>query len=206
MPEFPLLEIEVVALAHSMHTGYVDHPADFPGADVAGLEAALAGFETASDDYHQQKALASIAAQEKAQRLKALKAFMRTQLKQSEVDVAPEPARLEFIGWAPRGRGQDVEPPGQPMGLKADVGDAGTLRLTWKNPSRGSGGRVRSYVVQRRESQDHASFTEWHLAGLAFAKYIELLDEPRGQRLEYRIIASNFSGKSVPGAIVAVVL
>ncbi|HUW61973.1 MAG TPA: fibronectin type III domain-containing protein [Candidatus Bathyarchaeia archaeon] len=206
MPEFPLREDEIVHLARSMHAGYVDHPSYFPGADVAGLDAELAAFESATEDYERQQALASIAAKEKAQRLKTLKAFMRTQLKQSEADAAPNPALLEFIGWAPRGKGRDVELPGQPMGLKADVRDAGVLRLTWKKPSRGSGGRVRSYIIQRRESQDHSAFTAWHLAGQAFEKHIELLDEPRGQRLEYCIVAANPSGQSAPSQIVAVML
>ncbi|HUW61649.1 MAG TPA: fibronectin type III domain-containing protein [Candidatus Bathyarchaeia archaeon] len=206
MPSFPLVERQIVALAHTMHQGYLEHPSVFPGADATGLDAVLTAFNDVADDYNEKQALASIAAKEKKRQLNALKSFMQTQLKQSEADVGANPVRLGLIGWGPRGQGGDVAPPGQPLGLKLDIDQNGVVQLTWKKPSRHDGGRVRTYVIQRREVQEGAGFTPWHLAAFTFEKHIALPKEPRGQHLEYRVLAANPGGESLPSGSVTAML
>jgi len=48
--------------------------------------------------------------------------------------------------------------------------------------------------------------SDWHLATVALGKRIALADEPRGQRLEYRIRGANHAGAGVPSNTVTVIL
>lgn len=65
---------------------------------------------------------------------------------------------------------------------------------------------MRSYIVLRREHVPGQPFTNWAHAALALETEITLTNQPRYIQLEYRIIAVNASGVSVPSNVAAVVL
>ena len=206
MPEFPLVESKINALAMAMLSGYASAPADFPHADLAALTAAYADYEAAAADYTHCRAAAAVAARKKRERLETLTAFMRIQLKQSEADTAQQPLKLEQIGWGARAKGKTVRAPGEPQHLTCDVKEHHTVHLRWRNPVRGDGGRVRTYLVERREMPVEAGVTAWHLAGVTHEKELLLEDEPRGVRLEYRVLGMNHGGQGSPSNVAAALL
>jgi hypothetical protein len=100
-----------------------------------------------------------------------------------------------------------ADPPGQPRNLDAAMQGAGTVLLDWKAPARGSGGNVRTYIIERREQTEAGGeFGEWQQAGIALESEAAIMNQSRGVQLEYRVKAINTGGESVPSNTVAVVL
>jgi hypothetical protein len=62
-------------------------------------------------------------------------------------------------------------------------------------------------VVERREQPAGGGpFGSWAQVAIAMESETLLADQPRGQQLEYRIMAVNTGGKSLPSNTAAVVL
>lgn len=189
-----------------MIAGYTAYPAVFPHANVAALENAL-------NDAHNQVIVqqcfladARIATEAKEEAFDALVAEMKRQLKRSEVDTKDNPTALTLIGWDAKAESNAVRKPGQPRNLEATQQGPGVVYLDWKAPVPGKGGAVRSYIVLRREQPPGHPFTDWAQAGLALETESTLTNQPKFIQLEYRIIAVNGSGVSVPSNVAAVVL
>ncbi len=207
MPRFPKKETDVVALADAMIAGYTANPTIFTSADTVGLSAALDAFTTSKHDQTDKAALAQLATEAKDLKLDDLEGVMVNQLKLSEVDTADNPEQLTLIGWGPKATPTASTPPGQPRNLDPVIQGPTTVFLDWKAPARGTGGSVRSYLVERREQPEGGGeFNEWHQVATALESEITVTDQPRGVQLEYRVIAVNVGGASVPSNSVDVVL
>ena len=206
MPNFPRREPDVVALADAMIAGYQQNPAVFPHADLVALQGERATYQTAKNAQLDADAKAQLATEAKDGVLTTLEDLMKVQLRQSEVDVASDQEKLGLIGWGPKAPAQPSNPPGQPRNLDPVIQGPGTLFLDWKAPAPGPGGRVRTYLIERREQVSGGAFSEWHQVGVALDSELTLPDQPRNVQLEYRIIAVNNGGNSVPSNTAAVVL
>jgi len=206
MPTFPRREPDAVALADAMIAGFQQNPTVFPHADVPGMQALRATYQTAKNEQLDAEAKAQLVTEVKEQALVALEDLMKNQLRQSEVDTADDPAKLTMIGWGPRAPAQPSNPPGQPRNLDPVVQGPGTLFLDWKQPAPGPGGSVRTYLIERREQVSGGAFGEWRQVGIALEHHSTLTEQPRNIQLEYRIIAVNNGGNSVPSNTAAVVL
>ena len=207
MPRFPKREADILALADAMLAGYSVHAADFPSSQGAMLVISRFGYSNAKNDQTDALASAQVATDEKDTALAALAEKMKAELKKSEVDVGTDSEKLEYIGWGPKAPPSPADPPGQPRNLDAVVQGAGTVLLDWKAPARGSGGTVRTYVIERRDQPaGGGEFGNWSQAGIALESEAMLMNQPRGPQLEYRVKAINTGGESVPSNTVAVVL
>ena len=207
MPRFPRREAEVIALADAMIAGYTANPADFPNADVPALQAVRDTYQTSRDEQTESMGRTQLKTDVKEEDLDDLVEFMKNQLKQSDVDTAADPEKLGLIGWGPKAPGQPSNPPGQPRALDPIIQGPGTLFLDWKQPAPGVGGTVRSYIIERRnEPADGGAFGAWAQVGVALESELTLIGQPRGRQLEYRVIAINSGGQSVPSNTAAVVL
>ena len=207
MPRFPKRESDILALADAMFAGYIAHPADFPSHGGPGLPITRAWYMTAKNDQTDALAAAQVATDEKDTALAALVEKMKAELKKSEVDVGANSEKLEYIGWGPKAPPSPADPPGQPRNLDAVVQGAGTVLLDWKAPARGSGGTVRTYVIERRDQPEGGGeFGNWSQAGIALESETTIMNQPRGPQLEYRVKAINTGGESPPSNTVAVVL
>ncbi len=209
MPRFPKREADIVALADAMIAGYAAHAADFPS--HTGIPPWViitrAQYLTAKNDQTDALAAAQIATDEKDTALAALVEKMKAELKKSEVDVGTDSEKLEYIGWGPKAPPSPADPPGQPRNLDTVVQGAGTVLLDWKAPARGSGGTVRTYVIERRDQPEGGGeFGDWSQTGIALESETTLMTQPRGPQLEYRVKAINTGGESVASNTVAVVL
>jgi hypothetical protein len=190
-----------------MVAGYTAHPEDFPSIGLGALTSALSVYQGNKQTQVDARAQAQIATDAKQERLDALMELMRNDLKLSEVDVADEPEKLTQIGWAPKQPPQPIAAPGQPTNLTPVAEGPGTLLLAWDRPVTGSGGAVRNYIIERRQQPaGGGEFGSWSIIGTALNNEINLLDQPRGIQLEYRVRAINTGGESAASNTVAVVL
>ncbi|GAG21241.1 unnamed protein product, partial [marine sediment metagenome] len=154
MPKFPKREADILSLADAMLAGYLAHAPDFPSAGMIELFLAIKDYRNAKKAQVDALAVAQVATEAKNLELNDLEEKMRDELKKSEVDVADAPEKLEYIGWGPKALPSPAEAPGQPRNLDAAIQGAGTILLDWKAPARGSGGNVRTYVIERRDQPE----------------------------------------------------
>jgi len=208
MAVFPKQEMDILALANAMIAGYQANPGDFPHADVPAMQAATDDFRNGLLITVCFRAMAKIKTEEKDAALDALVANMTVQLQQSEVDTANDPGKLELIGWGKKTPAQPSNPPNQPRALEAIMQGPGTVFLDWKSPIiGGKGGPVRAYIIYRREQpQGGGAFGNWEQAGMALETKALLTNQSQRRQLEYRIIAVNSAGISIPSNTAAVVL
>ncbi len=207
MAQFPNAEADIIALASAMVAGYATHAVDFPNADAAGLTTILGNYNIAKAAQIDALATAQVATETKNFKLDALEDIMKDELKKSEVDVGSTSEKLEYIGWGPKAPPTPADPPGQPRNLDPVSQGAGTLFLDWKAPAHGSGGTVRTYIIEKREQPaGGGEFGNWAHVGIALETETTLTDQPRGKQLEYRIKAVNVGGESIPSNTAAVVL
>lgn len=207
MPTFPKKEADVVVLAGTMIAGYTANPTVFPSADTAALTAAMDAYTAAKNDQTDKLALAQLATAAKDDKLSDLEVLMQNQLRLSEVDTTANPDQLNLIGWGPKSAPTPSTPPGQPRTLDPIIQGPTTVFLDWKAPARGTGGNVRSYIIERREqTAAGAEFNAWHQIASALESEATVLDQPRGVQMEYRVLAVNVGGVSAPSNSVAVVL
>lgn len=206
MAQFPKKEIEIRALIERMISGYGEYPVEFPNADVPGLVVVF-------DEYRQKKAMQVIKeawvhllTETKDTALDALVVKMHSELKQSEVDVSADPKQLELIGWSDKQITVPSARPGQPRMLEiVSEGPDGTIDLDWKTPGPGPFGEARAYVILRR-TQSATGFSPWLDATITVATHVSLNNQPQRTQLEYRVVAMNTIGTSVPSNSVAAVL
>ena len=207
MPKFPKRESEILPLIDAMIAGYLAHAADFPSADLTSLFAAHDSYTLAKRAQTVALGEAQVATEQKDAALAALVEKMRDELKKSEVDVGIDSEKLEYIGWGPKVPPGPSVPPGQPRDFEAVAQGSGSVEFDWKGPARGTGGTVRTYVIERRQQPEGGGeFGEWQQAGIALESQTILITQPRGPQLEYRVKAINNGGQSPPSNTVAVVL
>lgn len=206
MAQYPRRQCEVLALVDQMISGLTAHPADFPHADKAALEAARAEFLAAGAALQNAQAAASVAARRKLLKFEALTAVMKQQIKQAQVDCCEQPLKLTEIGWGPRRDARNIEPPAQPGCLSVRTDDNGSLTLTWGKNARHVLRPVRCWQVYRRLVNESTNGEGWCLAGTALDNAITLTNEPIGQKMQYRITARNAAGESSPSNTVTITL
>ena len=206
MPVFPKREADILALVQAMIAGKTAHPAMFPSVNVGILIMARANYVGAKAIQVQTMAQARVVTEQKDAALAALAEKMKAELMKSEVDVGGDSEKLEYIGWGPKASPSPADAPGQPRDLEAVTQGNGTVELDWKGPARGSGGPVRTYVIERRDQPEGGEFGEWSQASIALQSEAILMNQPRDLQLEYRVKAINTGGESPPSNTVAVVL
>jgi len=207
MARFPKREADVYALAQEMIAGYKAKPAIFVHADVLTLETALAEYQDARRVMLCYEALAKYWIEDKEATLEEVKTLMKQQLAKSEIDTVDNPKKLKLIGWGPKAEARRLVPPGMPRHLEILHEGKGTLELDWKPPATQSGGPVRNYVILRRDKPVPGQpFTNWQDCQAAIQTETFLTNQPRGIDLEYRIVAINAAGNSIPSNTVAAVL
>lgn len=206
MATFPKKDADILALANSMVAGYTEYPEFFPHADVTGLTDVREEFKNAWFVEQCISAMAKLATETKDTALQDLVTEMNLQLRQSEIDTADNPKQLDLIGWGEKSAPKAMPKPGQPRLLEGHNQGPGALELDWKSPAPNHGGEVRSYVILRRDQGPGGILTQWTQVGMALNTQLILTGQPRFTPLEYRVIAVNTSGISLPSNTVALTL
>ena len=200
MAQFPLSETEIIALAQAIITGLKAHPDEFPNPPVIAddLQTYVNSVLTTRDEITHYQALAVAATNRNHTNLQNLSDAMRLDLKYAEQTVPKE--KWSLLGWAQRAEPVALQPPGQPRNLECLRHGDNSIQLDWKAPK--EGGKVAVYHIERRIMPDGP----WTLVTTAFETEVILSDQPRGQTLEFRVIASNKAGHSVVSNSVAVMI
>ena len=210
MAYFPVKENDVVALAEQMIAGYTAHPADFPSidplTDLVALQAALDAYQADKQTQEDAKSQAQIATVTKTTQLDELAELMKNDLKLSEVDVAANPEKLTEIGWGPKAAPVSISAPNTPSSLVPVFEGDGIVELEWDKPSVDPNRPVGTYIVQRRDQAAGGEFGEWNSVDMVYTHQSRLIGQPTMTRMEYRVIASNPAGQSLPSNTVSVVL
>lgn len=202
MARFPDREAQIKALAQNIVTGLTENVADFPAPPVAALDlqALLDSFITLCDEQTAAQATAEQATETKRAALAELVTAMKADLRYAEDAVDYNDAKLTALGWGGKAAPTALQIPGQPRALEAPQQGEGWVFLDWKKPA--DGGAVAAYKIERRERPSGA----WSLVGMAIESEATLNNQQRGTDWEYRIIATNKAGESVPSNTVAAVL
>ena len=202
MARFPSKEAEVIALAQAMAAGLSANAGIYTAPPV--LPAALTAFVS---DYTASKnaAIAAVAAAEAAiagkdDALATLVEAMKSDLRYAENTVNFDDDKLKLIGWAGRSSGTALQIPGQSRLLEAPKQGEGWVFLDWKAPA--DGGAPAAYRVMRRKRPAGL----WEEVATAVATEATLVEQPRGEELEYRVVAVNKAGDGEPSNTVMAVL
>jgi len=205
MPTLPSKEADILALARQMVAGYQSHAADFPSINGILLNIICNFYANTRKDQIDARSRLLLATDNKNASFDTLRELMKNCLKKSQVDVAGDPDKLQYIGWGPKAMPQPADPPSQPINLRPASEGPGTIRLIWDRPAGEQ--PIRNYVVEKRiYLEDKGWFGPWQIAGTSLDNEINLKNQPTGVQLEYRVKAVNTGGESPPSNTVAVVL
>jgi len=202
MATFPRTEPRIKSLAQNMVSGLTASAADFPAPPVtpAALQALLTSLITLCDEQVAAQAAMEQATQTKTAGLEELVTAMKADLRYAEDAVNHDDSKLTALGWGGRAVGTALQSPGQPRSLEAPRQGEGWIFLDWKQPV--DGGAVAAYKIERRERPSG----DWMLVSMAIESEAMLNNQERGKDWEFRIIATNKAGESIPSNTVAAVL
>ena len=125
---------------------------------------------------------------------------MKANLRYAEDAVNFDDPKLTALGWGGKAAATALEVPGQPRSLEAPSQGEGWIFLDWKKPA--DGGAVAAYKIERRERPTG----DWMLVNMAIESEATLNNQERAKDWEYRIIATNKAGESIPSNTIAAVL
>lgn len=202
MAKFPRTEAEIIALALQMIAGLNSPSSSFTSPPFTGaeLQTELDKFLTERNEATAAEAVYRIEIDQKDDQLDVLSEMMKSDLRYAENDAKGNEARLEELSWSGKAEGTALQIPEQPRTLEAPQQGDGYVFLDWKEPI--GGGAVAAYKIQRRERPAGA----WEEVGSAIPSEFTLINQPKNLELEYRIIAFNRAGESVPSNTAMVVL
>lgn len=202
MPRFPKKEAEIAALAERLVSGFRSNLALFPAPPAPWM--ALVGkksiFRAKREAAIAANAAAESAIADKDDALEQLTDALKSDIRYGETVVNFDDDKLKLLGWSGNQTPAALAPPGQTRQLEAPKQGDGWVFLDWKQPA--DGGRVSAYKIQRRQRPEGA----WQDVATAIETEATLVDQPKGEELEYRIIAINKAGVGEPSNTVMAVL
>lgn len=202
---FPIREAEIRTLAQNIITGLTGN-ADFPSPPVSAsdLQNLLNLLISQSDAQVAAQAAAKQATETKRATMNEITSSMKAILRYAEIAVRGNDAKLSALGWGARSEPtpHPLEVPGQPRSLEARYQGEGWLILDWKEPA--DGGEPAFYKIERRGRNDSSSL--WTIAGMSAETEATLNNQERGKEWEYRVIAANKTGESLPSNVVVAML
>lgn len=200
--QFPRDKANALIKTHEVNEGFKANTATFPNppnktedmdadftareakqAEIVAAKAVLTGLEDEEDEIYQRIIRKS-----------------KRNINYGESVADGNEATLALIAWGnPKAR-TPMQPPGQPRVLEIIGQGDGWLQADWKEPV--DGGKVASYTMQR--SGDGG--TKWEDAGTFTASEAILLNQPKGEKLIYQVIAQNKAGVSMASNTISLVL
>jgi hypothetical protein len=149
MPQFPIKEAEIVALATSIEGGLPSDPIfASPPVSSAQIGDAVSTFNEAASLAEQKRAEAAQATAAKADDLAALVAQMRSVLDWALARPGVTEAQLRKIDWGFPAPPTGLALPGQCRELQVESIAGSTVEFAWKKPL--EGGRASGYKLYRR--------------------------------------------------------
>ena len=203
--QFPRTKPEIDAQVRAVLSGIAASPTDFPRAtfDTKDLTALSAATAARAGERQQKESAFRLSVEAENDAYDAQNVELRRLLDLAMAAHKGNPDKLTALGWgAPAAPAKRV--PGQPRTLEARREASGTVFLDWKAPRKtDGGGNVAFYRIERRVKGGE-EFGAWQAT--ATASEAHLSGQPHGVEIEYRILAVNPAGDSLPSNAVALVL
>ena len=202
MARFPRTEAEIAELASTIFAGLETGADDFPRPPIgaAALEARLEAYREALVGVTRADAAAREQRVRKREALKQLTAAMKAVLRYAEIVARKQPEKLVQFGWGPPRDPRALTPPGEVRMFRTLAEGDTWIDLTWRAPL--GGGAPDAYIIERRDGPS----AEWKVVKTITETERRLVDQPRGDKLSYRVRAMNEAGDGSPSATVTAVL
>ena len=200
--KYPDTEPEIAALALRVIEGLRELGAELPAPPVPAdeLEARLDRFNASKTRVVNASTTLRNEHAANDQDLEDLVDGTKAALKYADVIFRDQPQKLSQLGWGPRRDGSSLEAPGEVRDIRiASEGDT-WVTLRWNPPV--DGGAVGAYKIQRK-TKDAGG---WEDVGNSVDTVHTLSNQPRGNQMDYRVLAVNKAGIGQPSATVTVVL
>lgn len=192
--KFPTRQADISQMAYTMLKGYFQHSEDFPSVNRTALLFQLNKYKNFVKSQLDKQAAFVSAIENKNRSLDSLQTIMKGCIKKSIVDTKDNPAKMALIGWGPRANPHPESVPGPPKNLITTKKD-NLLYLLWEKPA----SNVNCYIVECRvQSNKTLLFGPWQITATSLDTNIELKSHPKAIYCEYRVIAVNSAGKSMP--------
>nr|VFK29008.1 MAG: hypothetical protein BECKMB1821G_GA0114241_104420 [Candidatus Kentron sp. MB]VFK29555.1 MAG: hypothetical protein BECKMB1821I_GA0114274_101054 [Candidatus Kentron sp. MB]VFK74826.1 MAG: hypothetical protein BECKMB1821H_GA0114242_101054 [Candidatus Kentron sp. MB] len=193
MATFPKKESDVLSLAQEMVAGFKGNTDIYPAPLVSmeTLQADVDNYPEVKNAELRARAEWEKAVTAKTEHLRALSNDMRRDIRYAENVVDYDDARLRLIGWGGRKPGKALEPPGQTRELTITGQGEGWISLDWKAP--GDGGAQAAYRIESLKHDQEESGWEEAATSTATAE-TTMVNQERGVRLGFRVVALNKSG------------
>ncbi|VFM95919.1 MAG: hypothetical protein BECKG1743D_GA0114223_101333 [Candidatus Kentron sp. G] len=191
---FPKSESKIVSLIHDIIAGLEAHPDLFPNPPVSAedLRKQFKTYLKSADTANEKQAEAKHAVEDKNHELDTAVESSKMILRYAENVTHSDDAALNYLGWGAHREPARLKIPGQTRHLEAPRQGDGWIALDWKQPD--EGGKAAAYKIQRREGDSET----WLDAGMAMDTEVALSNQPRGIRLEFRVVAVNKVGEGEP--------
>ncbi len=201
MPVFPKDESGIFDLGFRLFEGIFKYTAIFPDPPVGSfcLVVNLMSFSDSLQKVLKTRSQAETAQLAKDQALANLVEALKANLRYAENMTNGSDDKLKLLGWSGKNPGEALQPPGQPGLLRIAKQGPGWIALIWESSR--SGGKIKAFTIQRRIETG-----QWAAIHTAVITEANLVDQPRGVTLEYRITAINKAGTSEASNTVAVAL
>lgn len=223
MPKYPDRKADKNALYSAIVAGVTANAAQYPSGP--GQPFALGNFNgfitaknTAVSTRQQEEGQFRVAVESETAAYEDCDEEARRLLNLAIATHGVDSPNLTLIGWGPRAAAQS-NIPGQPRNLEAIVQGPGSLFLDWKAPAPGGSvggggeegsapGAVGYYRVERRKrTLAGAQMEDWGAwQATTTDSEINLPGLDRGVEYDFRILAVNSTGASIPSNVVTVVL
>ena len=192
--KFPRKEAEVVALAQTVASGFTVNAGTYPNLPISveEIETLITNYIKTRDNEVAARAIADQATIAKNINFDALTEALKKDLRYAENTVDFDNVQLEQIGWSGRKLMGTGQPPGETISLEKTASGEGWISLVWKKPAKG--GRITKYNVERKE----VLTGEWEIVATVKIRETNLVNQPIGKDLRYRVFAENASGKGDP--------
>lgn len=188
----PRKEAELVALVEVMIGGLKVDPKIFtdPPLTFEQLTNAINKINLSVDKVAQKKSDYHKAIKEKNANLNALYNNAREIAEYCYRISKNNQVILAKVGLTPRAVKQSVESPGQCRSFTVVKQEIDSATFKWKEPI--AGGKIRAYIIQRKESKAPAD--TWINLWMEIGKEVEIKKQPSGVFLDYRVRSLNKSG------------
>ena len=202
MAQFPRTEADIITALQALIGGLTENPLVFPTPPVSAVEAQalLDSLVSIREQCNAHDVARSLLTEVRAGAVEEASDALRASYDYGETVTGPTYADLPLIGWDKRKAPSASEAPGQPRVLEISSQGEGWVFLDWKSPN--TGGKVASYRIDRRERPTG----DWAVVGVAIKSEIMLANQERGKDWEYRVVALNTTGESLPSNTVAAVV
>jgi hypothetical protein len=205
MPTTPSVDDELLQSARQVIVGINANPNLWrnPPIDLPVQTANADTFEAAMQDQVARKAAAEQATAVKNDNRAVVKSNLSRLKSWAESIVGKDDPRLNELGFSGPAEATPLEPPGQPGSLSAcNQKPTGELTLEWEKAE--DGGKPAGYQIQRKLPTEAA----FSIVATATTRVTEktLMNQPLDVLIQYRIVAFNDAGDSIPSNTVEVKL